>query len=114
MIKNQSKLTDVTVLNTGTTSRTVTGIYEYNDAEEITIYAPAVLPEAGTIQVCEDPFIASPNWVTLQVAGADATPPAAGKAKSFGSELAGTAAFRIVLAATAADRTFRVTKQWST
>jgi hypothetical protein len=114
MIKNLAKLTDVTVLNTGTNSRGVVGVYEYNDAEEITIYAPAVLPEAGTIQVCEDPLIAAPNWVTLQIAGVDATPPAAGKAKSFGSELAGTAGFRIVLAAVAADRTFKVTKHWST
>lgn len=113
MINNSANLSDITVLNAGVNSRTVRGIYEYNDAESITIYAPAVLPEAGTIQV-NDKDDGSGNWVTLQIAGADATPPAAGKAKSFGKELTSTMAFRIVLAAVAADRTFKCSKQWST
>ena len=113
MINNNANLTDVTVLNAGTTSRTVRGVYEYGDAESITIYAPATLPEAGTIQV-NDKDDGSGNWVTLQIAGADATPPAAGKAKTFGRELTTVNAWRIVLAVVAADRTFKVTKQWST
>lgn len=116
MINNSANLTDITVLNAGTNSRVVCGPYEYNDAENLTLIAPAVLPEAGVIQVNRDPLAtnASPGWATLQSAGADVTTPAAGKAKSYGKELCGVSAFRLVLAAVAADRTFQCTKQWST
>jgi hypothetical protein len=37
MINNNANLTDVTVLNAGINSRTVRGVYEYGDAESITI-----------------------------------------------------------------------------
>ena len=116
MINNSANLSDITVLNAGVNSRVVCGPYEYNDAEILILLAPAVLPEAGTIQINRDPLAtnASPNWVTLQDAGVDVTPPAAGKAKSYGKMLCGSSAFRIVLAAVAADRTFQCTKQWST
>lgn len=113
MINNTTSLTDITVLNAGTNSRTVRSVYEYGDAESLTLYAPAVLPEAGTIQVNEKDD-GSGTWATLQIAGVDATPPAAGKAKSFGKELTAAMSWRIVLAAVAADRVFKCTKQWST
>lgn len=113
MINNSAELSAITVASGGTLSRTVRGVYEYNDAESITIYAPAVLVEAGTIEV-NDKDDGSGTWVTLNHAGADVTPPAAGKAKSYGKELCSTMAFRIKLAVTAADRIFKCSKQWST
>lgn len=116
MINNSANLTDITVLNAGTQSRVVCGPYEYNDAEVLILLAPATLPEAGVIQINRDPLAtnASAGWVTLQDAGADVTTPAAGKAKSYGKLLCGASAFRLLLAAVAADRTFQCTKQWST
>jgi hypothetical protein len=113
MINNYAGLTDITVLNGQTNSRTVVGPNEFNDAEIITLYAPAVLVEAGTIQVNRNPD-GSGVWDTLVSGGADVTPPAAGKAKSYGKELCGVGAFRIVLAVVAADRVFQCSKQWST
>ena len=121
MIKNSAQLTDITILAGQTQSRIVIGPNEYNDAEQLIFYAPAVLAEAVVIQVNRNPLALAgdANWVTLQVvigaALADAASPVAGKARGFGSELCGTMAFRFVAgAAVAADRTFQCTKHWST
>jgi hypothetical protein len=102
-------LADVTVASGGTTSRAVYADYEYSDARFLTIQAPATLDAATwTIEVSFD----GTTWATLNTGAADIAPPAAGKARQY-TEMLSSRYFRIKASSgTAADRTFKVSKQW--
>jgi hypothetical protein len=104
-----SSIADVVVASGGTTSRTVEARGEYADATAITIQAPATLAETCTIEVSSD----GTTFVTLSDGTADIGPPAAGKGRQY-IEMNGFAYWRIKAgSAAAADRTFKVWKQWS-
>ena len=102
-------LADVTVASGATESRAVYADYEYSDARYLTIYAPATLDAVTwTIEVSTD----GTTWSTLNNGTSDIAPPAAGKARQY-IEMLSSRYFRIkASSATAANRIFRVSKQW--
>lgn len=76
---------DISIPDAAADSRIVL-MNEFSDADDLVIFAPASITGGGTpvIQVTyDDTPVAGGNWVTLQRAGADVVPPAAGKAKSL-------------------------------
>lgn len=104
-----SRLHDVVISSGQTTTRSISGIYEYSDATAIIIQSPGTL-DAGTytIEVTND----DSTWATLEDAGGNLGVPAAGKARQY-TEILGSRAFRIKGPSAAADRTFLVSKQWT-
>lgn len=86
---------------------------EYEDAVSIFIYSPAVLAEAVTIQVSDDPT-GNGTFVTWQDDSAvDVPSPGAGKGRGY-FELAAVGAFRLVAgSAVGGQRTFKLTKSWT-
>lgn len=105
----QSSIADVVVLSGGTTSRAVSSASEYSDATAIHIQAPATI-DAGTWTI-ETSFDGT-TWATLNDGAADIGPPAAAKARQY-IEMIGAVYWRIKSPTTAADRTFKVHKQWT-
>ncbi len=103
-------IADVVVASAGTRSRTVSGKDEYSDATAITIQSPATL-DGGTwlLRVSQD----GSTFAVLNDGTADIGPPGAGKARQY-TELLGFKFWEIYNASgTAADRTFKVSKQWT-
>lgn len=101
----------------GLTDSVAISCRSYEDASALAMYAPSVLPESVKIMVHprKDAAAGDAGWCDLvDYAGANITAPAAGKAKWF-AEIPACAAFKIVAAsAVAADRTFFVTKSYTT
>ena len=89
----------------------------HEDAEELMLYAPAVLDALTfTIEVTDDPDAVTPVWRTFQSGEtpADVSPPAATKARSY-ENLTSAAGIRIHASGNvAADRIWEVTKQYRT
>ena len=103
-------IADVTIANGGTTSRSVRGVYEYDDATCITIQSPAALTGTVGIQVSQD----ASTYAALHDGTAVINAPAAGQARQY-TELLGWKYWRLVSgSAEGAERTFKVTKQWTT
>lgn len=99
----------VVISSGGTTTRWIEGVKEYSDATAICIQSPSAL-DAGTytIEVSRDGSTAA----TLTDAGGDLSVPAASKARQY-TEIHGFKYFRIKGPTAAADRTFIVSKQWT-
>lgn len=109
------QMAPVTILNGAQLSNIVNSPENHDDAESVTLYAPAAL-DAGTYTLEANPdgqaVAATPGWVTLQIGdpAADANSPPAGKARTY-YELASTMAWRIRCSINqTADRTFKVSK----
>ena len=104
-----ARINNVVISSGQTTTRTISGIYEYSDATAIIIQSPATL-DAGTytIEVSND----GTTYATLTDASGDVGVPAAGKARQY-IEMLGSHSFRIKGPSAAADRTFFVSKQWT-
>ena len=104
-----ASLQDVVIASGATTSRAVFSDYEYSDARYITIQSPATLDALTfTIEVSQD----ATTWATLATLSADLAVPAAGKAIQY-IEMLSSKYFRIKASgAVAANRTFKVSKQW--
>lgn len=111
------KVADLTIPNTASVSNVLKAREAYEDAEELTLYAPAALGAATyTIEVTDDPDVAAPVWRTFQegTTPADAAPPLAAKARAYAA-LAATMGVRIKSSiAEVADRTWKVSKQYRT
>ena len=105
-----SRLWDVVIASGQTATRAIHGNYEYSDATAILIQSPATL-DAGAyvIQTSND----GTTFTTLSDAGGDIAAPAAGKSRQY-IEMLGSRFFRISGPSAAADRTFLVSKQWTT
>lgn len=108
-----SKAFPYTILNTQTNGPICKSGLQYEDMVSFLIAAPAVLPEAITIQVNSLPD-GSGVWSTLQDdTPADIAGPLAGKVR-FYPQLAGAPAFRLVAGgAVAADRVFTISGPWT-
>lgn len=100
----------LTIANGGTTSNVLKAREVYQDADTITLYAPAALDAATfTIEGTDDPDAAVPVWTTLYDGGSDVTAPPAGKHSVYPCPT--FQGFRIKSSiAVAADRVWRVTK----
>ena len=98
-------LPDLVIANAGTVSGAIGSL---EDADTITIYAPAALTGTVTIQI--EPTAAGTDWIDLTSGGSDVTI-GAGNAV-----VVGDISFRQIRlssgAAEGAERTFRVTKQF--
>lgn len=105
----QGAITELVVSSGSTVSNSLSANYDYSDATQICIQSPGTM-DAGTwiIQVSYN----GSTWATLNDGSADIGPPAAGKARPY-TEMLGFAYFRISGPTAAADRTFRVSKQWT-
>lgn len=102
---------DATVASGGTVSRGVKGAYEYSDAVAIGIQSPATMDATTwTIEVSQD----DSTYATLKDSSGTAIgPPGAGSARQY-TEMLGFKFFRIKSSgATAADRTFKLSKLWT-
>jgi hypothetical protein len=85
----------------------VAGVHDgtgYRDADSITIFAPDTLPESTALHVAE---AVGGNFNALFRGGADVTIPAA---KAITVELISWKAMKLVAAAVAAERRFKVNK----
>jgi hypothetical protein len=100
----------VTIPNGTNASRAVFSAYEYSDAVAISIQAPAALDaQTFTLEGSQD----GSTWATLSDGTADIPVPAAGKIIQY-TELLSVNYWRIKSSGNvAADRTFKVTKQWT-
>ena len=100
----------LTIANGGTTSNVLKSREVYQDADTITLYAPAALDAVTfTIEGTDDPDAVSPVWTTLYDGASDVVPPPAGKHSVYPCPT--FQGFRIKASvAVAADRTWRVTK----
>lgn len=101
---------EVTVANTGTSTRWIDANIEYADATQIHIQSPAVM-DAGTwtIETSQDGV----TGATLNNGTADIGPPAAGKSRSY-TEMLGSKYFRIKTSvAVTSLHTFLVSKQFT-
>jgi hypothetical protein len=106
------KVTDLVIPNGQTDSNIIYATRDFQDADGITIFSPAVMPETVTVYVSP---VGEPNsppsasdFRALQTANADQTL-AAGKAETI--ILLPYKAIKVVAsAAVAADRTFNVNK----
>jgi hypothetical protein len=109
-----ARLPSLTILN-GQSNSNILRAKEIDDASIIILYAPAALDAfTFTIEVSDDPDAISPVWNTLQLGDtpADATAPPATKARAY-YEIVGAGGFRVhSSSAVAADRIWRVTKQF--
>lgn len=105
-----ARIHNVVIASGNTETRQIHGVYEYSDATAIVIQSPATL-DAGTyvIQTSND----GTTFTTLSDAGGDIAAPAAGKSRQY-IEMLGSRFFRISGPSAAADRTFLVSKQWTT
>lgn len=103
-------IADVTIASGDTISRVVDGKYEYADATAINIQSPATLDAVTfTIEVSYD----GTTFATLNDGTSDIAPPAAGKSRQY-IEMLGTKSFRLkASSAVSADRTFKLTKQYT-
>ena len=107
------KQVDLTIAVGQTNSNVVNGVYATENAEAVYISAPAAL-DAGTytLETNPDPLAtnATAGWTTLQIGdpAADASPPAASKARVY-YELSACPSWRIKgPAAVGVDRVFKV------
>ena len=102
-------LADAVILSGQTTSRAIYADYEYSDARFLTIQSPATLDAVTfTIEVSFD----GTTWATLASETANTVVPAATKAIQYNAMLS-SRYFRLKAAsAVAADRTFKISKQW--
>jgi hypothetical protein len=116
MSDSYASLPDLVVPSGQVVSNVLPGVYTYHDAKSLELYGTdGAYPEAATLEVNQDQNAtnASSGWVTANDAGADLTPPAAGKSKSFGEAVIGAGSLRIKLAgAAAANRTWKANKKW--
>jgi hypothetical protein len=105
-----SSIADVTIASGTNASRAVFSAYEYSDAVAISIQAPGTLDALTfTLEGSQD----GTTWATLNDGTADLPVPAAGKIIQY-TELLSVNYWRIKASGnTAADRTFKVTKQWT-
>lgn len=119
MISNLVALPDLVIPSGSNVSNVLNGKLTYADAIIISIYSPATL-DAHTFQIkvsYDDTAVvyAAGTFRVLEIGdpAADATPPTAGRARSY-FELPGYAAFCIFDASgnVAADRTFKAFKLW--
>ena len=103
-------LSDAVIANGANASRAVYSDYEYSDATAITIQAPAALDALTfTLEVSQD----GSSWTTASDGSNDLPVPAAGKAVQY-TELLSVKYWRIKASGNvAADRTFKVSKQWT-
>ena len=102
-------IADVTIANGSSTSRVVDGKYEYADATAINIQSPATLPDTVVIEVSYD----GSTFATLNDGTSDIAVPGAGKARQY-IEMLGTKSFRLKASSNvAADRTFKLSKQFT-
>ena len=105
-----TKCADVTISNGGTTSNVVKAREVFQDADTITLFAPAVLDAVTfTIEGTDDPDAAAPTWTTLYDGANDVLPPPAGKHSVYACPT--FQGFRIKASGpVAADRTWRMSK----
>lgn len=99
----------VSIASGQSATRAIFGPYEYSDATVIMIQSPATLDALTfTIEVSQD----GTTWATLTDGTTNLPVPAAGKAAQYTDFLA-SKYFRIKASANvAAERVFRVSKQW--
>lgn len=103
-----SNLEDLVILSGATSSRVVDAEAESADAAAIMIYGPVTLAESVVIAVSYD----NVTFVTLHDGTADIASPLAGKARQY-TELQGAKYWKLLAGgAVAADRTFKVAKNW--
>lgn len=105
----EAPLHNVVIASGQSATRAIFGPYEYSDATTIMIQSPAALDALSfTIEVSQD----GTNWATLTDGFSNLPVPGAGKAAQYTDMLA-SKYFRIKASGNvAADRTFRVSKQW--
>jgi hypothetical protein len=105
-----ARLHDVVIPSGQSTTRAIFGTYEYSDATAIVIQAPATLDALTfTIEISND----GSTWATLNDGINNLPVPAAGKAIQY-TEVLGSKYFRIKSSGNVAeDRTFLVSKQWT-
>lgn len=100
-------LDDIVVASGQTASNVLTARTHYRDADSITFFGPATLPETATLQ-SSDTEDGSSGWFNVSRGGVDVTIPA-GKAVTL--ELPSFRAIRVLLSGAAgATRTFKVNK----
>ncbi len=117
MQSSYASLPDLVIGAGASTSNIFNGVYVYHDATEFILYGSGSYGvETYTLEVNQDQqaTASTAGWVTASHAGADLTPPAAGKSKSFGIELTGAGSIRIKASAnTAGVRTWKANKLWA-
>ncbi len=99
---------DLTIAAAGTTSNAIYADGNYEGAYGVEIYAPAVCPEVGVIEVTDGVVAnaATNVWRTLQEdTPADVAAPLAGKSRTY-LRIPFCNGFRIKLAAVASQRVF--------
>jgi hypothetical protein len=107
MSNNLATIKDLVILSGTQNSRSVAAVYETADANLIGILSPATLPDTVTIEVSHD----DTTFATLNNGTADVAAPAAGKACVYDQLV--FPYWRLHAAApTAADRTFKVSKNY--
>lgn len=103
-----TNLTDVTVAQSATVSRAVS-YNEYSDATAIHIQSPGTM-DAGTWTL--ETSMNGTDWATLNDGSANIGPPGQGLSRQY-TELVAVLYWRIKGPTTAADRIFKVSKQWT-
>ena len=103
-------LHDVVIASGQSATRSIFGTYEYSDATAIVIQSPATLDALTfTIEVSSD----ASTWATLTDGTNPLPMPGAGQAMQY-TDMLGAKYFRIKASGNVAeDRTFRVSKQWT-
>lgn len=105
-----ARIHDVVIPSGQNATRAIFGTYEYSDATAIVIQSPATLDALSfSIEVSAD----SSTWATLTDGFSNLPVPGAGKAAQY-TEMLGSKYFRIKASGNVAeDRTFLVSKQWT-
>lgn len=117
MSDSYASLPDLVIPNGSNVSNVLPGVYCFHDAKSLELYGTdGAYAETYTLEVNQDQNAnnGTAGWVTANDAGADLTPPAAGKSKSFGEAVVGAGSLRlksgVVVAAT---RTWKANKKWT-
>jgi hypothetical protein len=107
---NAIRCGSITIANGQTNSNVIRADEVYQDAELLTLYAPAALDSTMfTIQITDDPDADTVVWNTLFDGVLNVTAPGAGLASTYPAN--NWVAFRIVAgSAVAAERIWRMTK----
>lgn len=103
-------VTNLVIPNGGTESNELL-MSDVEDAESITIFAPATLPEATKVQVANTRSPVSADWRDLDEGAGDI---AIGAGQARVLDFLSFSALRLSAAAVAAERTFNVNKTFVT
>jgi hypothetical protein len=109
-----SSIAPLVILSGAQNSNVYNGLHVFSDSKSITIYSPATVAETIELWVNPDPeaTAAGSGWVNLTTDGTtNITVPVASKARSY--DISSVGAFKLrATGAVAADRTFKVTKNF--